>query len=342
MEEAVSESGNESVGESTSSGELNDFGISQELLDSFGIESGPVEKFSDNGKVESENEGGDTEEVNKLDDSNEDVDGQSETEANSDDKDLFELTHNGQVEKYSRDKITELAQKGLDYTKKTMSLSEEKKTFESQMTEWQEKQKVAEDAIAQKQQELSDLINIKQVWDYYLDHVKVNNPDLYDQIDEGFQSVNGQFNNPILKSQMEQLNQQMEMFSKQSQEQEFATIRKQFDSEYSELTEKFAEDFKKLGLKPNKDKILQTWQKIEGAEKNSVHDAFMLLHGQELWKAMKSKANLASTEKKVSSRKTAPTSGKVNPTKSNSGEGIDFRKMSYDQLAQAMARGELS
>lgn len=79
----------------------------------------------------------------------EEQDADEESEEESDDGDTEILTHEGKEVRLKKSEVLELAQKGFDYTKKTMALAEERKALEPVKQQYQERLTQQEQALTE-------------------------------------------------------------------------------------------------------------------------------------------------------------------------------------------------
>lgn len=318
-------SGAEEVTATETSGGGSDLsGISPDLLKSLGIETASDDKAVPTEESEHvETEASEQSfESNEVEEEDQDVDQAQEQS--------FEIKHDGVTRKMSLDELKEFAQKGFDYTTKTMTLAEERKKAEAEWASKMEEVNKQFQSYEQRQQELNDVLTLKQQWDFYIDTLQSQDPDLFDQIQAGFKDTTVHFQNPVINAQIEQLRKQSEMMQASLMDRENAQIRDEFEKEFGATSEKFKEDFDSLGLKIDRDKVLRRWVDSE----DSVEKALIAEYGSDIIKLMKSKGKTEAVKKKVKAQKTAPTLGKAKPVKKMPEPSKPLRKQSWNDVAQ--------
>lgn len=89
-------------------------------------------------------------------------DAEEEGEAAKDDDEEITLKHDGQDVKVKKSELTELAQKGYDYTKKTQALAEERRTLETEHESIQQSRAEVEKTQVQAVEDLRAIVNFAQ------------------------------------------------------------------------------------------------------------------------------------------------------------------------------------
>jgi len=303
-------------------------GIDPNLLNELGIETESEPKHVD-GVPSEVNEGDESDNDNEGDDSNEGSgDNQPET---------FEIKHDGVVKNLTREQLLEHAQKGFDYTVKTMKLGEERKALELEKAESESNAEKLMATINEKKKELSELVNTKNKWDFYLGNLERSNPDLFDQVTSGFNEVESQFSNPLINSQMEAMNETVAALQKQVQDREQDIIRNQYNSDLVSSKEKWGETFKKVNLNFNEEAIKEAY--INGAK--TVNDAVIQVHGADMIKLLNSKNKVGETKAKVQGKKSAPTSGKSKAIAAKKVKSAPKGRASWNELERMVLKGDL-
>ena len=225
---------------------------------------------------------------------------------------LFEITHNGEKVKLSKEELLEHAQKGFDYTSKTQTLAEQRKALEEEKERELAEIREQQETWNQKHQELQDLVTLKNQWDHYITQLERNDPGFYEQIQQGFQETQDQYTNPVVAAQIEALNSKMAQYDQVLQERENMAIRKEFETGYNQAIEKFKSDFETLGLNVDKEKIQKEW--VDGAK--TVEQAVLNVYASDMIKLLKSKGKVESVKKQVSNAQKVPTAGNQQMAKS--------------------------
>ena len=109
------------------------------LIDTTDVEAETEEQA---GESDSEEEQGE-----ELEGEEQDADEESDEESEDDDTEI--LTHEGKEVRLKKSEVLELAQKGFDYTKKTMALAEERKALEPVKQQYQERLTQHEQALTE-------------------------------------------------------------------------------------------------------------------------------------------------------------------------------------------------
>lgn len=238
---------------------------------------------------------------------------------------LFEITHDKQVHKLTKEAMTEMAQKGFDYTQKTQALAQERADAEAQLTSEFE-------ALQNDRTSFDGDIRLKQQWDFCMDTMKSDDPVLFEQIQDYFQQTSRHFSNPVMDAQIQRLTQEIENLKGQTTKQEDKRILDDFNVEINSVKAKHQPNLDALGLTVDWDgKIKTAW--ANGAE--TVEKALFAAYGADMIKLYQSKGKLADVKNK------AKSSNKVLNAKSIGRGGVsyekaDLSKMSYSDIAQRL------
>lgn len=229
------------------------------------------------------------------------------------------------------------------FTKKTQILAAEKKEFqrfqkettaelERSITDVENKYK----HIQKSQQELAHLAQ----WNHVVEILKEDNPEFYAELMDNFKAANKQFRpNPLYDSRIQQLENKLAQYEKQTDLQEVQSVKVQFNNEMNELKSTLGPKLEKIGLKPDWNKVKQVW--VDGEESNlSVKQALFSLYGDNILKRYNSSSK---TEKIISNgklNKGLPVGGKRNlksaPVKGQF-DGINL-KLGHNQLVEELMR----
>jgi hypothetical protein len=219
---------------------------------------------------------------------------------------LVEITHNGNAVKLSMEDLKSYAQKGFDYTTKTMTLGEERKQIEAEKEKFQEELLSRTQQADEREREISDVIQLKDKWDFYINSLEQTDPDLFTEIKEGFSKTAQQFSNPVLTAQMKELSDLKTSYQQDIQQREHDQIRREFTNGVEKAkTGEWGQLLDQLGLKFDEEKIKQSWVNSEG----SVEDAVKSLYAADVVKLLQSKGKVTTAKKKAASAKKIPTAG---------------------------------
>lgn len=332
--EQVSEAPTE-VSTESSAPDIDFGGIDKSLLASMGIDVESVPKGHHGLPEEVEAELEATEEVDASAEGETDESESEGQEAEGNSK-VWELTHNGQKISLDEKQLIENAQKGYDYTVKTMKLSEERKAFEEEHASKLEEYQKLNSALSEKQNELQEIVTLKNQWDYYINSLEKSDPDLYDSIVDGFNSTTKHFSNPIINAQLEQMNSVIDNLQKQASEREYEQIRSQFEHDFSKSEETWKDTFDSLGLKMDKSKVKKAY--ADGHE--TVDDAIKAIYSGDIIKLYQSKNKVQQVKNKVQGSKSVPKAGSAKSVGKVEKPAIG-KKTSYNDIAGMVLRGQL-
>jgi len=229
-----------------------------------------------------------------------------------------EVIHNGKPVKMSMEDLKSYAQKGFDYTTKTMTLSEERKAIEEEKKKFEEELQNQLKTYEQRRQELDEVVSLKDQWDFYINSLEQSDPDLFEEIKNGFQKTAQHFQNPVLTAQMQKMRELEERYQKDLVERENQQIRTQFQSGLDTAKKgEWGQLLDQLGMKLDEAKVRDAWVNSEG----SVDDAIKQVYAQDVIKRLQSKSKVSTTKKKASSKK-VPTAGTAKSTKPVKETGI--------------------
>jgi len=228
------------------------------------------------------------------------------------------------------EKVKELAQQGYDYTQKTQKLAEERKSWEAEKKAAEEEYNIAIKEIEDYNKQFDEQIAIKQQWDFVLDAIKTDDPDLYDQIQDKYQSTAKFFKNPVVDSEIQKLRKELLDLKAQTQEKETFDTLKNFDSEMNTVKDKY-KSVSIIGLKPDWGKVKTKWAETG----KSVESVFLEMYGADMNKLYQSKLKLKAAQ--TQSQKKSPTIGSIQRTpapSSKSSKKGGKRTTSYFEIAR--------
>lgn len=222
--------------------------------------------------------------------------------------DLGIIRHGLPVEFDDVDKVKEYLSKGYDYTQKTQELAEQRKEFDSFKAEQEQvfEQKMQE-IESFKQQNMQSL-NENEIMGQILTELQTNDPDTFDIIASAYQQrmnlMQMQQNNPVIKgfeNKINQLESQLNSKSVESQQAQNQEIVKQWEDGLSEVQKTFGAKLRRLGVKPNWEKVKSSWSS-DSTGNISVKDAFFAIHGDQITKALEAQSKLQATKVKSQQR----------------------------------------
>ena len=220
--------------------------------------------------------------------------------------------HNGEpIEVSDADQLKELIQKGYDYTKKTMTHSEEVKQKEAEFEQRQQEFAQLEQDLQQQSEQLQNIQLENDVIGSALLKLQANDPDLFAEIQRLYQAELQQVQTmqPKLQSydkKFQAYEQQLNELRQQNEQKESQGIRENWQTELSDVQGKYAASLNKLGVKPNWDKVRETWA-ADATGNMSVEQALYATYGAEIQKANESYNKLLQSKKKVSDAQTSRT-----------------------------------
>lgn len=234
----------------------------------------------------------------------------------------------------SREQLKELIQKGQDYTVKTQALSNERKEWDTEKTAAETELNAAISEFNETQKVYGERLQQLQEWDYAIDNIKENAPDVYEEILRAVQETKKQFSNPVINQQMNALRAELAEAKKGlSLEREDLNQEKNklivgsFDTEMNALTAT-KQSFKELGITIDEAKVKEKWI----ATGLPVKDVVGMLYYESIAKAQASKSKLATVKQKVNAR---PAGAAGNSRPGNKVPQID-RKKSYLEQANEL------
>jgi len=275
------------------------------------------------------NEGDSEEYVNKQSES-EEVEGEVESEGeeseddSSESSDEFKLIHNGEELTATRDETVKLAQMGLDYTKKTQALAQDKKNFMQEVQMQQEE-------LQAKQAQLQQVEDEYQHLDFFISNLQQTDPELFSQFAQKFQQSKAQNENPMIKEFMRKQEEKFNQLAKPLMEKDVMSLKQQLDSEIAQAKEGTGKEYEDLGIMLDWEAIRQGW-----ADSNdSIEQVIDRLYGSKYRQMSKTKKSLASEQKKAQAiKETRPMVKKVEQKQSKDYDG----RNGYAELANDLLK----
>lgn len=246
--------------------------------------------------------------------------------------------HNGQPVKIENsDQLKELVQKGYDYTKKTMALSEEVKAFEKQKETLDSEYKAKYQELEKVQNDLTEVNYENQIMQAILTEMQTNDPDLFEEIKTRYASEHNRRSQamPYVKqfeTKFDELNNKIQSLQGEKTKEELSTIKQTWEKELSAMQTKYAPMTNKLGVKFDWEKVQDAW-KSDASGKMTVEQAIYATHGAEISKAYESHQKLLATKNKTSNamlKKTGVGSGSAKAESSQKFRSGDYGKFLED------------
>lgn len=217
------------------------------------------------------------------------------------------------------DKVKEYLSKGFDYTAKTQELAEQRKEFEAKQSEfeqeYQNKLNEVEEYRVSQQEKLTENEIMAQV----LQELQTTEPDLFQMVAGAYNQrmnlIQMQNNSPMVKGfndKISNLEKQLQATQKTEISKENDSILQKWDTELSEVQSAYATKLRKLGVKPNWEKVKSVWSN-DATNKTSVKDAFFAIHGEQITKALDAQSKLNATKAK-SALRSGPENNNVKNT----------------------------
>lgn len=220
----------------------------------------------------------------------------SEQPKEKDSKEDFEtIVYKGEEKKLSKSELRELAQKGFDYTQKTQEVSKRNLELEEKLKGIEEKEKQIYTKFQEEKTKFETDINEKKQWDFVLNALQKQNPDLFDEIKNFSEELMINYQNPLVQGLIEKVN----YLEKSGVEKEDQEIANQYYGELNTLKSTLFPSLEKLGIKVDEEKVKQAW--IKGAE--NVKAATYAIYGDQIRKLQESKLKLTAAKRKASTTK---------------------------------------
>jgi hypothetical protein len=261
-----------------------------------------------------------------------------ETEESESDDDFLELERNGEKTKVSRADAKKLAQMGLDYTQKTQALAEEKRSFQA---EFEKTKKFIDDASEkynEKFQELREVRESKDKWDFVLESIKANDSGLYNAIAQKYGEVIRQYSNPIVDRRIEQLEAKISELESTGKEKVQQASEGQFVSAVNGFAAKIGPSVSKLGLEVSWEQVAQ----VAGGNSANIESAFYMIYGSKISSLYESKVKLEKVQKKIKVIPKTTGVGNMRPAKSAGNSVAELMKgRSLNEIANSINSGRI-
>ena len=239
-------------------------------------------------------------------------DGNSETEGDENDilgsiNDLG-FVHNGlPFEIESMEQLKELVQKGHDYTLKTQGLSDERKSFDTEMQSLKEEFEQEKASFKEEMSSQQDALYNFQVLSNVLGQLQNQDPELFQEIDQLFVQESSRFgqrqNNPEfskVQGELKEIKEQLASRDKEAETKQDESIRKEWETGLQETQTAHAKRLRQLGVKVDWKKVQDAW-KADSTGKMTVKSAMLSIYGDNIMKAAEAQRKLLVARKQPKS-----------------------------------------
>lgn len=235
------------------------------------------------------------------------------------------LVHNDNPIKIeSEEDLKRFIQQGVDYTAKTQNLSEERKRWDVERSQAETELNGAIEEFNKAQEAYSQQINELQVWQHTFNRLKVEAPDVFEEVQNAFNQTSNQYKNPIVEQQLKAMQAQLSEAMKGVKQQEYKGVLDEFERDKQSMSST-EQALKDLGITIDWDKVKNEWKET-GLPVNKVVGS---MYFEQIAKAQASKAKVQSVEKK-----TAIKSGVA--SKARPGKTVPQVKNTKDYLSMAL------
>lgn len=248
-------------------------------------------------------------------------------------EDTFEIVWKGQVERLSKEQVKQLAQMGKDYTQKTQALSEERKAWETERKHTEAQLNEYVQKLEQKEQSLSTKMESYEKFDMAIDVLKEQDPDFYADLQARVNAITRQVDNPVIRRQLDTYNSKISKLEQELEKASLSKIKEGFYNEVNQAKQTLGSKLEKLGIFVDWDGAVKQ-QYVNGAK--DVQTAVYAIYGDQIQKAYDSKLKLNDVKQKVGQGKATPSA-----VTASKGSKIDYSKMDYQALANAIQMGKL-
>ncbi len=236
------------------------------------------------------------------------------------------LIHNDNPIKIeSEDDLKRFIQQGVDYTSKTQNLSEERKRWDVEKSQAETELNGAIEEFNKAQESYAKQLEEMQVWQHTFNALKMNTPDVFEEVQHAFNQTANQYKNPIIEAQLKAMQTQLSEAMKGAKQQQYKGVLDSFERDKQSMssTEQVLKD---LGINVDWDKVKTEWKET-GLPVNKVVGS---MYFEQIAKAQASKAKVQSTEKKIAVKSgvgAAAKTGKMVPQVKNT---KDYLSMAYE------------
>ena len=244
------------------------------------------------------------------------------------------LLRNGMPFEYNdMEKVKEDLMKGFDYTAKTQELAEQRKQSDTEFTTRQESFESERTEFDGHREQFNQALIDNEIMEAALSEMKLNDPDLFQEVSNAFQSHQGRYqqnlNNPevlALKKQMGEMQASLKQNADTKVAGEDAETNAKWDSGLKETQTAYGAKLRGLGIRPDWNKVQQAWISGDSAD-TSVKQALLSVHGEQITNALEAKAKALEVKSKSALRQgPAATEQTVADDGAKKGSYFDFAK----------------
>jgi hypothetical protein len=201
------------------------------------------------------------------------------------------------------EQLKELIQKGFDYTQKTMEHAEIVKAKTEEFQQKEAHYKEVESQLAQKEQQMSDVLFSNQILGSIVQKLQSKDPELFAHLDQLYREEEGAYaaQKPLeakFQGEISKLSSEIQNLKGQKQTEELGKIKSGWEKELSDVQSKSAAPLAKLGVKVNWDKVKEAWT-ADSTNTMTVEQAMYAVHGADISKANESHKKLLETKAKT-------------------------------------------
>lgn len=222
-----------------------------------------------------------------------------EVEQNESEEELIDLLYKGEVSPTPISEVKKLAQMGKDYTQKTQELALQKQQFAQETAKVKQEISQLKADYESKMQNFAESKEKFEKMNFAFEIMQKQNPDLFNELDNAVAMILNQYDNPIMRKQMEVYDAKTRALEENLNRIMDRDIVNAYTTEESALKSQWADKMAMLGVIPDWAKVRQ-----EYAEKGypTVKDALFALYGQDIVAAKESKAKLDLARKQSASK----------------------------------------
>lgn len=223
------------------------------------------------------------------------------------------------VEFNAESDVKELISKGYDYTQKTMELANQKNEMEQAFAAREKELMEREENLTSHGEEVENKLLENQVMGMVLTELQNNDPDIFNELVQAFNQKMGMFTmqNPAtqgLRNELLEIKKQLAESQKQSELKDGQEVSKEWENGISQVQSEYGLKFKKLGIKPNWEKVKSTWASDQSGTQ-TVQQALFAVHGADITKALEAQSKLNATAAKSAQRRGTATAQAQQPVK---------------------------
>lgn len=265
------------------------------------------------------------ESINKLLSGDTDEESEPEELPKPVEEEMFELDRFGVKTKLAKPKVIEYAQKGFDYESKMGEHKKREEAFESKMKEFETYREKWE-------ADHSKVLQENDQYNYFFDHLKSTNPELFEQVDNEANQFIRQTRNPYFEKALTNLQKQNAELMSKIQNKDVEELRHNYYKELEDLKSMHTQKYARFGINLDEDAIKAEWL----ANGGSLKKIYGKLYGDKLLAIAESRS-LA--QQKVAKADKVPTVGKVKSAKTSSNMSDKLKRSSYSQIADMLTQG---